>query len=374
MNFEEYQGLLTQYMQDHPYVTKYVDMSLPLTDRAGDPNAVENEGLANKQYHDWRNTLTPNQLQEYDTAQHENYAKGVKMQRLVFGGALAGMGGLGLLAANGGSLPAFAGNALGSSLGGSEIAGTAGAMAGGLGEGVAPAFMGAGSIGAGAGTDAILGGGLGMDLGSLFGSGGIGGSLLNVGGNLVSGLLGSSAAKKASQAQIDAGNQSNELARYIYDQSRSDAAPYRQAGVSALEGIQRLLSNPNSLTEQPDYQFGFNEGTKALNQGAASRGMTYSGAQGKALQRYGNDYAGTKLNESYNRLASLAGIGQQANTVGAATGQNYANNVGQTMQGMGNAQGSGYMGSANSWGNAIGNSLNNYQQNEMLNLLMNRGK
>ena len=143
--------------------------------------------------------------------------------------------------------------------------------------------------------------------------------------------------------------------------------------MSALEGIQALLKNPGSITSDPGYQFGMEQGTRALNSGAASRGMTYSGAQGKALQRYGNDYAGSKLDQSFNRLASVAGIGQTANTVGAATGQNYASNTGQTLQGMGNARGSGYVGASNAWNHGIGNSLNGLQQDELLSRLFKNG-
>ena len=94
--------------------------------------------------------------------------------------------------------------------------------------------------------------------------------------------------------------------------------------------------------------------------------MTYSGAQAKALQRFGQDYAGSKLNESYNRLASIAGIGQQATRDNNAAGQNYASNAGQNITGMGNARAGAYIGGANSWSNAIGNALNAYTQDQWM--------
>jgi hypothetical protein len=180
-------------------------------------------------------------------------------------------------------------------------------------------------------------------------------------GNLGSSWLGSNAAKNASEAQLQAGREANALAKYIYDTSRADQAPYRDAGFSALAGIQGLLADPSSVAQMPDYQFGFDQGSKALQNSATARGMTYSGQQGKALQKYGNDYANSKLNESYNRLASIAGIGQQATNQTGVLGANYANTVGNTMQNMGNAQGAGTIGSANAWGQGIGNILNDYQ-------------
>jgi hypothetical protein len=121
-----------------------------------------------------------------------------------------------------------------------------------------------------------------------------------------------------------------------------------------LEQIQNLLKSPGNITQDPGYQFGMDQGARALNSGAAARGMTYSGAAGKALTRYGQDYAGTKLDQSYNRLANLAGLGQ----VGA-NGQNnqqYGSNVGNNLIGLGNAQAGASMYNGRNWANA-GNQL-----------------
>jgi hypothetical protein len=191
------------------------------------------------------------------------------------------------------------------------------------------------------------------------------GSLLNFGGNLLSGYMGANAANKGRNALVQAGQQSNDLQKYMYDTTRSDYAPYREEGISALSQIQALLKDPSSISQQPGYKFGMDQGTKALNNGAAARGMTYSGQQGKALQQYGQDYAGTKLNDTYNRLAGIAGIGQTATSGTANAGANYAGNVGNTLQNMGNANASGYVGSSNAWGGAIGNALGNYQMNDL---------
>lgn len=226
----------------------------------------------------------------------------------------------------------------------------------------------------GATGGASAGGGV---MGSLFGGGGGGsvlGSALNFGGNLLSGILGSNAAGNAADAQLAAGRESNALQKYMYDTTRTDFAPYRQAGTSALAGIQKLLADPSSVSSMPDYQFGLDQGTKSLNNGAAARGMTYSGQQGKALQRYGNDYAGTKLNDSYNRLASIAGIGQQATGSTANAGSQYATNAGNTLQGMGNASAAGTVGQSNAWTGAIGNALSNWQQQTLMDRYLGGGK
>jgi hypothetical protein len=164
-------------------------------------------------------------------------------------------------------------------------------------------------------------------------------------------VIGANASSKANKAQGAAVDKSNALQKEMYDQTRADQTPYREAGYSALAQIQNLLKSPGSITQDPGYQFGMDQGTRALNSGAAARGMTYSGAAGKALARYGQDYAGTKLDQSYNRLAGIAGLGQ----VGAngQNNQNYGNNVGNNMIGLGNAQGASALRSGSIYSNSL---------------------
>lgn len=268
---------------------------------------------------------------------------------------------------------------LASAVAGSAIAGWAGAgtaeagLGGagaetGLGVGASDATVGAAAGGGSAagGSGGYLGswGGWNIDP-SMVGSAMAGGDLntyLQLGGA----LYGQYANNKAADAANAGLASSNELQRYMYDQTRADYQPYRQAGYDALSQIQGLLNDPSAITKQADYQFGLQQGTNALNSGAASRGMTYSGAQQKALQRYGQDYAGTKLNESYNRLAGIAGIGQQATGSTTAAGSNYANNVGNALQTAGNNQAGAYVGNAQNWMNAFGNIANYNQQQNLL--------
>lgn len=181
-------------------------------------------------------------------------------------------------------------------------------------------------------------------------------------GDIFSGLIDADSNRHAANQQADSVRDSNALQERMFNQTREDQTPYRQAGYGALQQIQNLLQNPNSIAQQPGYQFGLDQGARALNSGAAARGMNYSGAQAKALTRYGQDYAGTKLNETYNRLSNLAGLGQVA--VNGQNNQNYANNVGANTIGLGNAQaaatlrtGSGYANAANSLASWAGRSF-----------------
>ena len=246
-----------------------------------------------------------------------------------------------------------------------------------LGEGIAsgiPAWDAAAGIGAGGAAGAgTVGPGI---AGSLGGASGAGGSAIgSAGGNvlgqlgaaggagmgwadLVGGLLGSGAqiygANQAADSMGEATKQANDLQKYMYDTTRGDNMPALAARNSGLEMMRSLLADPSTITKDPGYQFGLSEGTKTLNNGAAARGMTYSGAQGKALQRYGQDYAGTKLDQSFNRLSALASGGQPGAGTIASAGANYGNTVGNNITNQGNVNAMPYI----VGGNALGNTIN----------------
>lgn len=136
----------------------------------------------------------------------------------------------------------------------------------------------------------------------------------------------------------------------------------------------------NDPVYQTGLQFGLDEGNKGIERQAAASGQMLSGATLKALSKYATDYAGTKANESYNRftndqtntynrLAGVAGSGQQANSLVASAGTNTSNNISQNQIGVGNARAASSIGSANAWSNALGQGVNMYQQNQLMNKL-----
>lgn len=137
----------------------------------------------------------------------------------------------------------------------------------------------------------------------------------------------------------------------------------------------------DDLNNDPVYktglEFGLNEGTKGINRLMAASGNLLSGATLKELARYGNDYGSTKANDAYNRfklnqdssynkLAGLAGIGQQTTaqmgSQAVATGQSMNN----SLTDIGNARGAGYIGMGNSLSNAVGQGVNAWQTNELI--------
>lgn len=130
---------------------------------------------------------------------------------------------------------------------------------------------------------------------------------------------------------------------------------------SALGKIQQPASS--SMTQQqafdafrnaPGYQFGLDQGMKAVQASAAARGGLNSGATLKALQRYGNDYADQQGFAPYmNRLSALYGGAQTAASNIGQAGQNYASAFGQNMNNASQARQQSTYNSANAWSQGL---------------------
>lgn len=200
-------------------------------------------------------------------------------------------------------------------------------------------------------------------------------------------------AAKAAQAsgdrQFDISRQDT-LARYA--EQRADQAPYREAGQSALAKIMAGIGtggefaqkfDGSTLAGDPGYQFRLGQGIANIDRSAAANGLSGSGAVLKALARFNSGLASDEYGKAYdrftgeqttrfNRLASLAGIGQTATnatqTAGtAATGQlntlgaNYTANTNANLGALGEARASGYVASANAIGSGIKGLYNAYQ-------------
>ncbi len=119
----------------------------------------------------------------------------------------------------------------------------------------------------------------------------------------------------------------------------------------------------------PSYNFLMQQGTQALERGAAARGKQLSGGEQKALVGYGQNLASTDyqnwLNQWYQSLTpwqSLAGLGltsaQQTAQAGIQTGQGVA----QTTQNYGTAQAAGTLGATSPYAQTMqwgGNQLAN---------------
>ena len=201
-----------------------------------------------------------------------------------------------------------------------------------------------------------------------------------IGGSAVLGYLGTQSAAKS---QANSANQANQTQWNMFQQQQENNAPWLESGKNALSTLNSAMGPGGSLsknfsmsdfTNDPGYQFRLQQGQQALDRSAASKGMNLSGAQLKASQNYGQnmgtqDYQQTlqnwnnQQNTQFNRLASMAGVGQQAASADNAAGQNAANNVAQNQIGAGNAQAASTMAGINGITGAA-NQFVNYSNNQ----------
>lgn len=142
--------------------------------------------------------------------------------------------------------------------------------------------------------------------------------------------------------------------------------PYGQQSAPVMDG-----DRYGGFYASPGYQFRMDEGVNALDRSAAARGRLLSGAQAKALNRYGQGVASDEFSNYTNRLAQLAGYGGQVVNQGAALSQSAANSQSNILADIGNARASGYLGSANAFSNLGGILADAYSRSRQANNVSN---
>jgi hypothetical protein len=196
-----------------------------------------------------------------------------------------------------------------------------------------------------------------------------------IGGSALLGFLGSKkqakAAESASQTQYQATQDAAKQQREMFDILNAQQAPYREAGYGALNQINTMLpSFTREFTSadliknlDPSYKFMLEQGL-----GATGQAMNVGGGGSNvdlARQRFAQEYAKTGAQQAftnyqnqqsniYNRLASLAGIGQTAQSQTNTLGSNTANALSQLGIGGASALGAGQVGAANAMAGAYG--------------------
>jgi hypothetical protein len=203
----------------------------------------------------------------------------------------------------------------------------------------------------------------------------IGGAMLG------SALIGGAGAGAASRAQERAQREANAAQERMFNRQVELQEPFRQAGVNALpELVEASRYTPFGMEQfqaDPGYGFRLKEGLRALENSAAARGGLLSGNAMRGITRFGQGLASEEFGNAFNRyqaeraarlnpLQSLAGMGQStAATLGGQAGQ-YGQNMAQGAAAMGNIRASGYVGQANALTGALGQGLNYYQNQQMM--------
>lgn len=130
------------------------------------------------------------------------------------------------------------------------------------------------------------------------------------------------------------------------DQARADLEPWRTAGAGALMPLNALLgingSDPAATTETlrnlPGYEFARTEGLRAVDTGAAARGLLRSGSTLRAEQQFGQGLADQTFGQHYDRLLRLATLGQNAATGSASASLKTGEGIAQTDASAGSQQ------------------------------------
>jgi hypothetical protein len=168
-------------------------------------------------------------------------------------------------------------------------------------------------------------------------------------------------------AQRDALDQQLALQNRMYEQTRTDFAPYRDSGTANVNKLNTLLGiggdtgaadygrfrtadfTPEMFKAgmDPGYGFRISEGLKAIDRQSAARGGLISGNALRAAAGYSSDLASQEYNAAFNRFQTIRGNTLQPFQVGTAAGQNAA-----AMQGQANAN----------FGSAGGQAIGNYGQ------------
>lgn len=205
-----------------------------------------------------------------------------------------------------------------------------------------------------------------------------------IGGSALLGYMGS---QNASNAQSSAANQSNATQLQMYNQTRDDQAPWRQAGATALGQLGTMTADGGSLTHQfnasdlnanmaPNYQFIKDQGMGAVNNQASVGGGLVGGNALKGIADYSNNLAGNAYQQAYNnyntnqtnifnRLSNIAGLGQTSNGQTAQVGMNAASNIGSGTLAGGAAAAAGYTGGSNALSGGLNNLASYYQYQNM---------
>lgn len=189
------------------------------------------------------------------------------------------------------------------------------------------------------------------------------------------------AANTAARAEERAAQMSIDEQRRQFDLTRADQAPWLQAGQGALNQLMRLYGigggggaandgytgpiDPNTgqpigamdapgggrggamdfsqFLSSPDYQFALQQGEQATQRAGSAMGNLRSGNTLAALTQYGQGLASQQLGNYTNRLAQLAGVGQQSANQLGQLGANMAGNIGNAYANAGNARASGIL-------------------------------
>jgi hypothetical protein len=202
----------------------------------------------------------------------------------------------------------------------------------------------------------------------------------------LSGVISQQGAQAGGNMAASAANRAAQMQQEEATRARAALSPWVAAGGGAIGKVTNLLGlgtlktnggNFNTYgldpagakeTQQqaladfetsPGYQFRMDEGSKALDRSAASRGLLRSGAQQKAITAFGQGIASEEYGNYMDNLLAVSGLGGQAASSGNNTAANLTGNAADNIFRGGVARGSAYSAGANALASGISKGVEN---------------
>lgn len=190
----------------------------------------------------------------------------------------------------------------------------------------------------------------------------IAGAVIGAVGAIGGGIIASSGAKSAANAQARGNAQAIAEQRRQYDQTRSDLMPWQHAGTEALgdqgdllglNGAKAQQLAINQLQTSPLYKSLFANGQDTLLANASATGGLRGGNTQGALANFGRDTLSSVIENQLSNLNGVSTIGQNSAAQTGAIGQNSANSISNLLSDTGTANASASLASAGAWTGAL---------------------
>ena len=188
-----------------------------------------------------------------------------------------------------------------------------------------------------------------------------------IGGSaLVSAGVGYLGSQNAAKTQADAANNALNFQKQTFDTSQANLKPFINAGQNATYTLGQLTGSGtnnqpdySSFFKDPSYQFAQQQGELGIQRAANASGTALSGGTLKDLTQFNSGLASQQYGNYFNRLMGLSTMGANAAAGQATNATAASSNIGNTMQGVGQAQASGYVGGANAISSGINSGVSN---------------
>lgn len=185
---------------------------------------------------------------------------------------------------------------------------------------------------------------------------------LGLAASIIQGNKSASASRAAASTQAQAGQKSIDFQTESRDLAREDLEPFKKTGQEALTGLSGLVTDPQQqlsfIQDNPFFEALAGRATDTLLANQAAKGKLGSGGTAEALQNslllLGTDL----LNQNIGQRQNLANMGLGAATGQAGFAQQAGQSIGSTIEGIGNAQASGFVGASNAQQQALQGGLN----------------